>query len=98
MQPCKRLEIVIEKAVAKKVVAALMEAGAPGYTMVDHASGSGDRGSRLADDPTGSSTNCLIILAVDTDEEVEKLTECIRPLLTRSGGICLISDALWVRH
>ena len=98
MKPCKRLEIVIEKHMARKVIAALNDAGAPGYTMIDQASGSGDRGSRYADDPTGTSTNCLIILAVETEQEATDLVDCIRPLLSRSGGICLVSDAIWVRH
>lgn len=98
MKACKRLEIVIEKPLAKKVAAALIEAGAPGFTQIDQASGMGDRGRRHADDPTGSSTNCVFIIACETEHEVEKLVESIRPILTRTGGICLVSDAFWVRH
>ena len=98
MKPCKRLEIVIEKPMARKAIAALLDAGAPGYTMIDQASGAGDRGSRYADDPTGTSTNCVIILAAETEEQAFELVESVRPLLSRSGGICLVSDAMWVRH
>ena len=98
MKPCKRLEIVVEKPIARLVVRVLMELGAPGYTMVDQASGQGDRGERRADDPTGTSTNCLIIVACETTEEVTALVEGVRPYLTESGGICLVSDAMWVRH
>ncbi len=98
MKPCKRLEIVIEKPMARKVISALMAAGAPGYTMLDHASGSGDRGNRLADDPTGTSTNCIILIAVETEQAATELVDCIRPILSSAGGICLVSDAFWVRH
>ncbi len=98
MKPCKRLEIVIEKPLARRVAARLVELGAPGYTFIDQASGSGDRGMRRADEPTGTSTNCIFILACDNDDLVSQIVEGIRPILTRSGGICLVSDAQWLRH
>jgi hypothetical protein len=90
MKPCKRLEIVIEKPLAKRLGDLLIELGAPGYTFLDHA-GRGD-------EPTGTSTNCLFIVACETLEEAEIIVEGVRPMLSRSGGICLVSDALWVSH
>ena len=97
MKPCKRIEIVLEQALASRVADALTDAGAPGYTFIDHAGGAGDRGLRRADEPTGTSTNCMFIIACPA-EDVERLVEIVRPILSRSGGICLVSDALWVRH
>jgi hypothetical protein len=58
----------------------------------------GDRGLRRADDPTGTSTNCVFLIACDNDKDVQKIVDAIRPVLAKSGGICLISEALWVRH
>ncbi|MFT4821432.1 MAG: hypothetical protein ACI9B8_000499 [Sulfitobacter sp.] len=98
MKPCKRLEIVIEKPLAKRLGDLLIELGAPGYTFLDHAGGRGDRGVRRGDEPTGTSTNCLFIVACETLEEAEIIVEGVRPMLSRSGGICLVSDALWVSH
>ena len=97
MKPCKRIEIVLEQALASRLAEALLDAGAPGYTVLDHAGGSGDRGMRRADEPTGTSTNCVFIIACP-EEDVAKLVEVVRPILSRSGGICLVSDAMWVRH
>ena len=98
MKPCKRLEIVIEKPLARRLTATLLEHDAPGYTILDYAAGAGDRGERRADEPTSASTNCVVIVACETQEMAERLVEAIRPILSRSGGICLVSDALWVRH
>ena len=98
MKPCKRLEIVIEQPLASRMANLLVELEAPGYTVIDHAGGRGDRGVRRADEPTGTSTNCVFIVACETQEGVDRIVEGIRPVLSRSGGICLVSDALWVRH
>ena len=63
-----------------------------------HFAGRGDRGLRRADEPTGTSTNSMFIIALDDFDLIDKIVEEIRPILSRSGGICLVSDAQWVRH
>ena len=98
MKPCKRIEIVIEHALANRMSKLLVELEAPGYTVIEHAGGMGDRGERRADEPTGISTNSLFLIACDDEKKIAQIVEGIRPVLTRSGGICLVSDAMWVRH
>jgi nitrogen regulatory protein PII len=98
MKTCKRIEIVIETPWANKLTALLKQLGAPGYTLVPDVRGSGDRGVRRADELSGDSSNCMILIACDDDAIIEKILEGVRPLITRSGGICLVSDAQWLRH
>ncbi len=98
MKTCKRIEIVVEQSLARRVASLLDAAGAPGYTLIAGAGGRGDRGRMRADDPTGVASNCIFIIACNDDTVVSRLVEEIRPVLSRSGGICLVSDALWVRH
>lgn len=98
MTPCKRLEIIVEKPLAQRMAARLSELGAPGYTCIERASGRGDRGERRADDPAGTATNSIFIVACEDEALAQTIIEGIRPLLSRSGGVCLVSDALWVRH
>ncbi|HEY5646120.1 MAG TPA: hypothetical protein VIS76_09275 [Pseudomonadales bacterium] len=98
MKPCKRIEIVIEENLARRLAEKLESLNAPGYTVIPRASGYGNRGQRRGDDPTGTLSNCVFIIACDDDATVTAIVEGVRPLLTRSGGICLVSDALWVRH
>lgn len=98
MKPCKRIEIVIEQPLAQRMAKLLAELKAPGYTLIGHAGGSGDRGLRRADEPTGTSTNCVFIVACDDTEITERIVNGVRTMLARSGGICLVSDAQWLRH
>ena len=98
MKPCKRIEIVIEEALVRRMAEQLEVLGAPGYTLIPRASGRGDRGLRRGDDPTGTFTNCVFIVACNDEATVARIVEGSRPLLSRSGGICLVSDAFWVRH
>lgn len=98
MKPCKRIEIIIEHPLAPRLSKLLLELGAPGYTMIDGASGCGDRGTRRADELTGISSNSVFIIACDDENISKAIIEGVRPILSMSGGICLVSDAQWVRH
>lgn len=98
MKACKRIEIVIEQPLARRMAERLNELGVPGYTAIPRARGRGDRGKRRGDDPTGTDTNCVFIIACAEEPLITNIVEGVRPLLSRAGGICLVSDALWVRH
>lgn len=98
MKPSKRIEIVIEQPLAERMIETLRKLGAPGYTLLRNVGGSGDRGTRRADELAGDSSNCLFLIACDNEELVKRITEGVRPLLSRSGGICLVSDCLWLQH
>jgi len=98
MKPCKRIEIVIENSMVPKLTELVKELGLDGYTLIPDVRGCGDRGMRRADELSGESTNCLVLIACDDDALVSRLLESVRPLLSRAGGICLVSDAQWLRH
>ena len=98
MKPCRRLEIVVESAMVNTVIELFKELDIPGYTLVPDIRGCGDRGLSWADDLAGDATNSLFLVACDEPEKVDALLESLRPILSRSGGICLVSDAMWLRH
>ncbi len=98
MKPCKRIEIVIEQPLAPRLKKQLDAIGVSGYTVIPGASGRGDRGVRRKDDPTGTFVNCVFIVACEDADEAQRVVAEVRPLLSRSGGICLVSDAYWVKH
>jgi len=98
MKPIKRIEIVIEQPLADRLAEKLRALGAPGYTVLRNVGGSGDRGARRADELAGDSSNCLFLIACDDEALVLRITEGVRPLLSRFGGICLVSDCLSLHH
>ena len=57
-----------------------------------------ERARRRADELAGDSSNCLFLIACDEEAVVQRIVEGVRPLLSRFGGICLVSDCLWVQH
>lgn len=97
MTATKRIEIVIDAAHTPRMIKALMDAGAPGYTLVRDVQGTGDRGDRTGDDLSNAFRNCLILIAIKP-EQADAVTQAAQPLLERHGGMCLISDAQWIKH
>ncbi len=96
MDPVKRVEIVTVSVEIPKLKELLQKLGVPGYTILPHAEGFGDRGERAGDDLTGVTRNSYVLVACD-EEMARRLAEAVRPILRRFGGVCLIGDAFSVR-
>lgn len=62
-----------------------------------HTTGRGDRGTRPGDGLSGEFNNAYTLVAC-LEAEAPKLVELVRPMLIQFGGICLVSDAMWVKH
>ena len=97
MIPVKRLEIVIDAPHGESVTRLLARHGLSGWTLMRGASGAGDRGAREADEISGVSSNHVIVTTCPPDR-LAPLLEDLRALLERHGGMCLVSDAHWLRH
>ncbi len=97
MQSVKRVEIVIDTLDLDRVLALLDKAGVSGYTVIRNAEGKGHRGMRTGDDVTRVFQNSYVLTAC-TEEQLTAVVAAIRPVLKRVGGVCLVSDALWVVH
>jgi nitrogen regulatory protein PII len=95
MKPVKRIEIVIEEIELENVVEELDRIGVVGYTIVPRAGGRGERGVRY--ESLQGLGNVLMTIACD-EQQAARVIEVIRPILKRYGGVCLVSDALWVIH
>jgi hypothetical protein len=93
----KRLEIVIEAPYGERVTDLLTRHGLTGWTLLRGATGAGERGPRHADELSGIGDNHLI-LSTCPAERLEPLIEDLRILLERHGGMCLVSDAMWLQH
>ncbi len=95
MTTVKRLEIIVESVLEKRVARAIEEAGVGGWTLHRNAAGLGSHGLRDAEGLTAEGRNSVFIVAAPP-EAAERLLALLRPLLARHGGACLVSDAAWL--
>jgi nitrogen regulatory protein PII len=97
MRPVKKLEIIVDALEVNTVTGMLDSAGVSGYTIIRDATGKGGRGLQRGDELTNVFSNAVIITACSA-EEAAKISTLLRPLLHRVGGVCLLSDAVWLEH
>lgn len=91
----KRIEIVIDEEKLEELITLLNGVGVRGYTFIKHAGGLGSRGTRRPDDLFFEEHNAMLILACQ-ELQAQKVIDALRPKLKDFGGMCLISDCLWV--
>ena len=97
MKPVQRLEIIVERSIRDKILDVLTHAGCHGWSILPVSSGHGHRGTRGLEGLPGGLENELILAAVD-DGQLPAVLDQLRPLLERWGGVCMVSQALWLRH
>ncbi len=97
MQAVKRIEIVTDALEMRAVCRVLDRLAVSGYSVIRDVTGRGERGVQSGDELTDVFKNSMVLLACPP-ERVPEIVEAIRPILKRRGGICLVSDAMWVMH
>jgi nitrogen regulatory protein PII len=97
MTSMKKVEIVIDAQEVSAVAQVLDATGVSGYTVIREVTGKGSRSNRSGDDLTGALKNGCIFTACP-EAQARAVAEAVRPLLRRFGGVCLITDCLWVDH
>jgi PII-like signaling protein len=97
MIPVKRLEIVVDAPHSRRITEILVRHGLTGWSLLRGVTGSGERGRQHGDEITGVSSNHLIVTTCPPDR-LDSLLDDLRGGLSRYGGMCLVSDAHWLRH
>jgi nitrogen regulatory protein PII len=97
MQAIKRIEIITDALEMRELCRVLEAHGVTGYTIIRDVIGKGERGVRAGDELTDVFKNSYLLTTCQADQ-LEALVEAIRPILRRRGGVCLVSDAYWVKH
>ncbi len=100
MQAIKKVEIIIDYLELPRLLALIKKEGiaAGGYTVIKEVVGSGGRGERMGDGFSGELTNSYLLIVCPEEDEAQRLVEIVLPTLKRLGGVCLVSDAMWVHH
>ena len=97
MEAVKRIDLVIPEVLLREVCGLLDRQRVGGYTVTRGLSGKGDRGAQTGDGLAGEFSNAGIVV-VCPELALPPLLESLRPLLTQFGGMCLVSDAHWLKH
>jgi hypothetical protein len=92
----KRLEILIDRPLAPRLVEAAVTAGVSGYTLIPVQSGSGRQGA-WRDDPISGAEAKSIFLTIASEEKAHRLVELLAPYLDTHGMLLTISDVQVVR-
>lgn len=93
----KKVEIIAEAAEIENIIEIFESLDVSGHTIINDISGKGGRGNRLADELTDVFKNKYILTVCD-EQKATKLTEAVRPILQKRGGVCMVSDVLWLKH
>ena len=89
----KRLDLIINERELDRVCAALIAAGAPGYTVLRHVTGRGHGGTVSEGmDFSGFGANAHVIVFCEA-ALLSNLREAIQPLLDYYGGVAYVADA-----
>ncbi|MBY0474859.1 MAG: transcriptional regulator [Nitrosomonas sp.] len=91
----KRFEIVVGIEKLEELVEILDNSGVRGYSLLKNVGGLGSRGVRDPDDVLMEEENIMVVLACKGDQ-AQKVVDGLRPALKSFGGMCLISDCLWL--
>jgi hypothetical protein len=97
MQPVKRIEVIVPDIVLRDVLGLLERHQVAGYTVTGGLAGKGDRGNFAPEGLAGEFTNTGILIVVPLTGN-ETLLEDLRKVLAKFGGLCLVSDAQWLKH
>ncbi|MDP1579687.1 MAG: hypothetical protein Q8M02_05380 [Candidatus Didemnitutus sp.] len=96
MEAIKRVEIIVAQFDLPRLKRQL-DTLKLNYSVFHHVTGKGDRGPRDDDEVSGVFGNVCVLCAC-RPAQVTALVEVVRPILKRSGGLCIVSDAQGVIH
>ena len=88
-----RIDLFVSEREVDRLCRAIREAGAPGWSVMRHVTGSGEGGEiSEAMDFSGLGANAHVILFCEP-EILPKLREGIQPLLDYYGGVAFVAEA-----
>jgi hypothetical protein len=92
----KRIEVLIDRPLAPRLVEAAAEAGVSGYTLIPVQSGSGRQG-RWRNDPVSGAEAKTIFLTIASEAKAERFVELLAPHLDDYGMLLTVGDVQVIR-
>ncbi|MEM1371127.1 MAG: DUF190 domain-containing protein [Pseudomonadota bacterium] len=93
----KRLDIVIESLVLRKLIEILDKADVSGYTVLSAQAGSGTSGPWQAEGVLGGTNELRVVFCIIDEDKVQPLLEPLLALVARHIGVVTVSDVEVIR-
>jgi len=93
----KRIDIIVETPVERRITALLESLGVKGYTVMPVIGGSGQHGHWSRSGMVGNAGQMVLVFCVLDESEVDRVLERIFALVERQIGIVTVSDVAVVR-
>ncbi len=97
MHEAKRIEIIIEKIMEKRLTDLLTEAGVKGYSVLPVSGGSGSSGRWSRQGQVSRAQGMSAVVCLVKPERLESTIDAVFPLLDRHIGVVSVTDTMVIR-
>jgi len=88
----KRVEIILESVMERRLTAILTDAGVTGFTVLPVSGGSGRSGEWSREGQVGRAGGMVAVVCLIRPERLDALLEAVMPVLTRHIGVVSVTD------
>ncbi|MFL9825219.1 DUF190 domain-containing protein [Rhodoplanes sp. SY1] len=95
--PKKRIEIVVEAPLLRRIMTRLEETGVGGWSVVPVLSGHGGHGDWTAEGQVGSATQMVMLITIVDESRLDAVLSGVFALVSHQIGFVAVSDVAVVR-
>lgn len=93
IQDAKRVEIIIEAAVERRLTDILLKAGVTGFTVLPVSGGSGRSGAWTREGQVSRAGGMVAVICLIRPTRLDTLLEAVMPVLERHIGVVSVTEA-----
>lgn len=97
MHDARRVEIIIEAVMERRLTRILTEAGVTGFTVLPVSGGSGKSGEWTREGQVSAAGGMVAVICLIRPERLDLLLEAVMPVLTRHIGVVSVTEAKVMR-
>jgi nitrogen regulatory protein PII len=97
MHDARRVEIIIEAVMERRLTRILTEAGVTGFTVLPVSGGSGKSGAWTREGQVSAAGGMVAVICLIRPDRLDSLLEAVMPVLTRHIGVVSVTEAKVMR-
>ena len=97
MHDAKRVEIIVEAVMERRLTRILTEAGVTGFTVLPVSGGSGKSGEWTREGQVSAAGGMVAVICLIKPDRLDNLLEAVMPVLTRHIGVVSVTEAKVMR-